>query len=134
MFASCPQEFKGCTENETISVPADGGSVSFNATVTHIHGGNCGYLQNIEFVKLRKLNETTRTFELLFICKFMDGGPCRPINFNLNLSRERSGFEFILTLFNVMADSIGTYEVIVEKKHPRDDSIEKLCKTLLVGK
>ena len=141
VFASCPHELERCTENETLSVPANGGSAIFNATVTYIRGGNCSYLQNIKFVKLRKkLNETTGQFEPLFICKFIDSGYCGPIgsgeNLKLNFSRGRSGFEYIVTLFNVTDDNIGIYEVIVEKSHPSSGGVEHLTKIfhLYVGK
>ena len=139
MFASCPHELERCTENETISVPADGGSVSFNASVTYIRGGNCGYLQNIKFVKLRKLNKTTGIFKSLFICKSINNWQCSPIeiiDLNSTLSRGRSGFEFIVTLFDVTTDDVGMYKVIVEKSHPQTAATEQLTKVfhLVVGK
>ena len=142
VFASCPRELMGCTENETLCVPADGGSVSFDATVTHIHGGSCGFLQNIDLIKLRKLNETTEQFKPLFICKSEYNWQCMPSStrsresLNLNLTRGSTGFEFTLTLFNVTTDNVGMYKVIVEKSRPSSGGTEYLKKIfhLFVGK
>ena len=137
VFASCPHELERCTENETLSVPANGGSAIFNATVIHIHGGSCGFLQNITLVKLKKINETTRK---LLTCRSNKNWNCWSIGFRGNLdptlSRGRSGFEFIVTLFNVTTDDLGTYEVIVEKSHPSSGGTEYLKKIfhLNVGK
>ena len=136
VFASCPHELT-CTENETLTLPANGGSVSFNATVIHIGGGSCGYQQNISFVKLIKINETTgERSKILYVCNYGTDS-CRPIGgSNVNLTKGRSGFEFIFILSNVMADDIGTYVVIVEKQDPQDGGFNvELNKTFhLVGK
>ena len=136
MFASCPHELT-CTENETLTLSANGGSVSFNATVIHIGGGTCGYQQNISLVKLIKIYETTgERSKNLYICN--DGtGYCDPIGgSNVNLTKGRSGFEFIFILSNVTADNIGTYVVIMEKRDPQTGAaFRKLNKTFhLVGK
>ena len=137
MFASCPHELT-CTENETLALPANSRSVSFNATVIHIGGGSCGYQQTISFVKLIKINETTgERSKILHVCNFGTSGYCDPIHgSNVNLTKGRSGFEFIFTLSNVTADDIGTYVVIVEKRDPHSGAFSiKLNKTFhLVGK
>ena len=115
MFASCPHE-STCTENETLILPANGGNISFNATVIHINGGNCGYQQNISLIKLK--NKT----KVIYVYRF-DKGYCTTCGENVSFSRGSSGFEFMLTIFNVTADSIGKYyEVIVETKHPGTDA------------
>ena len=136
VFASCPHELT-CTENETLALPANGRSVSFNATVIHIGGGSCGYQQNIPIVKLIKINETTgERSKILYVCN-NETGSCRPIGgSNVNLTKGRSGFEFIFILSNVMADDIGTYVVIMEKQDPQTGaSVRKLNKAFhLVGK
>ena len=104
-------------ETETLDLPANGGSVSFNATVIYSSHGSCDYRQNLTLIKLKKINEITRK-QLLYICRF-NRGPCRPDEkSSVNLSRGDSGSEFVLTLFNVTTDSIGTYEVILESSHP----------------
>ena len=118
VFASCPNGFT-CTKNETLTLPANGRSVRFNATVIHVNGGSCGYLQDISLIKLRKINKTTgERIKYMYICR-LDEGTCHPNEENsVTLSKGSSGFEFVLTLFNVSANSIGTYEVIVETGHP----------------
>ena len=136
MFASCPHELT-CTENETLTLPANSGSVSFNATVIHIGGGSCGYQQNISLVKLIKINETTgERSKILYVCNYGTSyyGPIG--GSNVNLTKGRSGFEFIFILSNVTADDIGTYVVIVDKLDPQTKAFNvKLNKTFhLVGK
>ena len=136
MFASCPHELT-CTENETLALPANSRSVSFNATVIHIGGGSCGYQQTISFVKLIKINETTgECSKILYVCNNGTGhyGPIG--GSNVNLTKGHSGFEFIFILSNVTADDIGTYVVIVEKRDPQSGAFSiKLNKTFhLVGK
>ena len=82
----------------------------------HVNGGNCGYQQNISLIKLK--NKT----KVIYVYKF-DEGDCTVCEENVNFSRGSSGFEFMLTIFNVTADSIGKYyEVIVETKHPGTDA------------
>ena len=135
VFASCPHELK-CTKNESLTLPANGGSVRFNATVTYIPGGSCGYLQNLTLIKLKKINKTTgKKIKLMCTYRFNEGS-CRPNEENsVTLSRGSSGFEFVLTLFNVSADSIGTYEVIVETEHPgAGDKIYLTKRYHVVGK
>ena len=128
VFASCPHE-STCTENETLILPANGGSVSFNATVIHINGGNCGYQQNISFIKLKKEKK------VIYLYRF-NIGHCDPkYKENVGFSRGNSGLEFMLTIFNVTADSIGTYEVIVETLHPSTNAVKQLTKMYhVVGK
>lgn len=96
-------------------------------------GGICNYRQNLTLIKLRKINETTK--KVLINCNFNDQ-PCYIADeTSVNLSRGDSGFEFGLTLFNVTADSIGTYEVIVESLHPGSGNHLTLIKEFhLVGK
>ena len=111
MFASCPEM---CTE--TLTLPANGGSVSFNATVIYINGGSCGYQQDLSLVRLRRETKT------IFLCKFNEDY-CRSFEENLSFTRGGSGFEFMLTLLNATADSIGRYEVVLERIHPRTNAL-----------
>ena len=116
VFASCPHE-STCTENETLILPANGGNVSFNATVIHVNGGNCGFRQNILLIKLKK------EAELIYVYRF-DIDNCTLRKENVSFSRGNSEFEFMLTIFNVTADSIGKYyEVIVETLHPGTNAL-----------
>ena len=121
-------------ENETLALPANGGgSVSFNATVIYTSGGGCNYRQNLTLIKLRK--RTGDIVKNTYVCNFRNGS-CHPnIQKSVNLSRGDSGFEFVLTLFNLTTDGIGTYEVIVESSHPGSGSNLQLTKRFhLVGK
>ena len=104
-------------ENETLVLPANGGSVSFNATVIYKPGGSCNYRQSLNLIKLKKINESKS--EIMYICRF-DRGSCTLLNekTSVNLSRGHSGSEFVLTLFNLTTDSIGTYEVFVDLSNP----------------
>lgn len=138
VFASCPHE-SACTERDTLDLPANGGNVSFNATVIHTNSGSCGYQQDdISLVKLIKMNETTggRSKISLYLCKFgTDYCPGPNTERNVSLNKGHSGFEFVLTLFNITADDIGTYKVIVEWKHPGTGIHMKLTKMFhVVGK
>ena len=121
-------------ETETLALPANGGSVSFNATVIYTSGGSCNYRQNLRLIRLRKINE--RTLSSVCTCKFNRGpSSCHPNETTVNLSRGHSGSEFVLTLFNLTTDSRGTYEVSVESSHPGSGSILQLIKRFhLVGK
>ena len=133
VFASCPHELT-CTESETITLPANGGNnVSFNATVIYTGGGSCGYLQNISFIELRKTNETAGTSTTLYLCDF-EAGPCSPRIGDVIFSRGSSRLEFVLTLFNVTTNDIGTYEVIVGTLHPGYSFREQLRKKFPIGK
>ena len=131
-------------ENETLDVPTNGGgSVNFNATVIYSSGGSCNYQQTLILIRLRKINETTgETLNSIITCRF-DGDchwPCHQPShldkkISANLSRGDSGSEFGLTLFNITADSVGTYEVIVESSHPgKGDNLNLVKKFHLVGK
>ncbi len=103
-------------ETETLALPANGGSVSFNATVIYTSGGSCNYRQKLNWIKVRKINDSTRT------CKFNASSGslllCDPNMENLvTLSIGHSQSEFILTLFNL---TTGIYEVIVDLSHPNN--------------
>ena len=114
MFASCPTDLEMCTE--TLTLPANGGSVSFNATVIYINGGSCGYQQDLSLVRLRRETKT------IFLCKFNEDY-CRSFEENLSFTRGGSEFEFMLTLLNATADSIGRYEVVLERVHPHTGAL-----------
>ena len=96
-------------------------------------GGSCNYRQNLKLIKLKKINESTED-RLMYTCKFEN--PCISNEETaVNLSRGHLGSEFVLTLFNVTANSIGTYEVIVESSHPGRGGIQEFTKSFhLVGK
>ena len=132
VFASCPHELT-CSESETLTLPASGGNVSFNATVIYTDGGSCGYLQMVSFIELRKTNEIAGTSTILYFCDF-EAGPCSLRIGTVIFSRGSSRLEFILTLFNVTTNSIGTYEVIVGTSHPGYSFHEQIRKKFLVGK
>ena len=111
MFASCSKDLEMCTE--TLTLPANGGSVSFNATVIYINGGSCGYQQDLSLVRLRRETKT------IFLCRFNEDY-CRSFEENLSFTRGDSGFEFML--LNATADSIGRYEVVLERVYPRTNA------------
>jgi hypothetical protein len=108
-------------ENETLPLPANGGSVRFNATVIYISGGSCNYRQNLNWIKLKKINDS----EGMKFCIFNPSGGllrCDPNNMesSVTLNIGHSHSEFVLTLFNLTTDNIGTYEVIVDLSDPND--------------
>lgn len=102
----------------------------------YIPGGGCGYRQSLNFIKLRKIDEMTGdTLKFLYICRF-NGGTCDSNEkTSVTLSRGHLGNDFVLTLSNLTADSIGAYEVIVDRSSPDSGSTQPLSKKFrLVGK
>ena len=130
MFASCPQEINGCSES-TVSLSATtGGSVPFNATVVHTTGGSCGFLQDIGNVRLIK---TDALFSVpdrtLLSCSISPDNTAPCSNGRVSLDRGRDpGYEFIFTLSDVNASDAGTYEVVMEVRHPATLSSTDLSK------
>ena len=130
VFASCPHEFAGCTEEVPLSVTA-GESAMFNATVIHTPGGSCDFMQDITSIKLRKINEQFGVSNmLLFSCDTYQGAVCVINNHRLSLNRGRDpGLEFVFSLNNTVHNSdAGLYEVTVEGTNPVTNSLSTLTK------
>ena len=138
MFASCPQDFgQGCSdEPEGLSATA-GGSLSFNATVVHTAGGNCGFLQDIRNVRLIKTDDLFSVpDQTLLSCSISPDNTITCSNGRVSLDRGRDlGYEFIFTLSDVNASDAGTYKVEVTTVHPSTGNDVIITKQFsLVGK
>ena len=126
-FASCPNHFDHCPGNVSLSVE-EGGSVSFDAIVTHTPGGSCGFRQEITTVQLMKLNpEFGIPDEPLLSC---DTSMVTCSNSRVSLSRGNDpGYEFVFTLNNVSLDRDGgMYRVDVHVTHPATNTFDQIMK------
>ena len=121
MFASCLLDFAGCTANPTqLSVTA-GGSVNLNATVPHIPGGSCGFVQEITLVQLTKINDGFGDQNQLLLSCPTSSITCSSGRVSLDRGRD-PGIEFVFTLSNANANDAGEYEVTVEVLDPSTGS------------
>ena len=130
MFASCPHEFAGCSEEVPLSVTA-GESAVFNAAVIHTPGGSCDFMQEITRIVLTKIDERFGFDNVqLFSCLTRQGETCVVNDGRVSLGRGNDpGFEFIFTLANTNDDSDSSlYEVTVEGRHPATNSLTTLKK------
>ena len=126
VFASCPL---GCSGDPIPLSVASGGNVSFNATVIHTPGGNCGFKQEVSRVILRKIQFETGSSELLLSCATSQTA-CSRGRVSLNRDGDsRSELSFDFALSNTVHDSdSGLYEVIVEGTHPVTGSLTTITK------
>ena len=86
-FASCPQEYSGCSKEVPLSV-ASGNPAIFDASITYTPGGSCNFKQEITRVKLTKINgQSNLPNTLLFTCHTDHGAPCLINDNRLSLSR-----------------------------------------------
>ena len=121
MFASCVLDSSGCTASPTQLSVIAGGSVNFNATITHIPGGSCGFVQEITRVQLTKINEAFSTDNQLLLSCPTSSSTCSSGRVSLDRGRD-PGIEFVFTLSDANANDTGTYEVAVEVLHPSTGS------------
>ena len=127
MFASCPNHFDRCPGNVSLTVE-EGGSVHFDAIVTHTPGGSCGFRQEIRTVQLMKLNPVFGIRDdLLLSC---DTAMVTCSKDRVSLSRGNDpGYEFVFTLSNVSLDRDGgMYRVDVHVTHPATSTSEQIMK------
>ena len=130
VFASCPHEFGGCTEEVPLSV-VGGESIQFNATVIYTPGGSCDFVQPVTRIELVKIGEVFGVNNaLLYACDTEVGAVCRINDNRVTLARgNRPGLQFVFTLSNtVYSNDSGLYEVIVMGTNPADGSNTELNK------
>ena len=122
VFASCPQEYSGCSKEVPLSVTS-GNPAIFDASITYTPGGSCNFRQEITRVKLTKINgQSNLPNTLLFTCRTDRGAPCLINDNRLSLSRG-DGLDYIFTLSNASQEDAGIYEVVVEGTHPATGSL-----------
>ena len=122
VFASCPQEYSGCSKEVPLSV-ASGNPAIFDASITYTPGGSCNFKQAITRVKLTKINgQSNLPNTLLFTCRTDQGASCSVKDSRLSLSR-RNGLDYIFTLSNASQKDAGIYEVVMEGTHPATGSL-----------
>lgn len=127
MFASCLLDISGCTANPVSLSVTTGESVNFNAMVTHVQGGSCGFVQEITRVKLTKINEAfSSTDQTLLSCP-TNNPTCAGDRLSLDRGRD-PGIQFVFTLSSATADDAGLYEVTVELRDPDIGSQPRIMK------
>ena len=134
VFASCPQEYSGCSKEVPLSITL-GNSAIFNASITYTPGGSCDFKQTITRIKLTKINEHSNFPNiLLFTCSTDQGAVCVMNDDRVSLSRGDS-LEFMFTLSNTSQDDSGVYEVVVEGTHPATSSLITIKRSfhLIIG-
>ena len=135
MFASCPHELDGCTEEVSLSVTA-GESVVFNSTVVYTPGGSCDFRQEVTEIRLSKrISETENV--LLYSCETNSQEACQTQpDRRVSLDRgSGASLNFIFTLSDTIhSNDSGRYDVIVYKNDPRvqSGSFTTITKTFLV--
>ena len=133
VFASCPLDFAKCSGDPTPLPVEEGKNATFNATVIHVGGGGCGFQQEIDHVRLLKINPQFGVDnELLLSCAIDDSSPTPCRNSRVSLSRGNDpdfDHEFVFTLVDAVADmNSSLYEVIVDVIHPATSSLSSLSK------
>ena len=132
VFASCPLDFAKCSGDPTPLPVEEGKNATFNATVIHVGGGGCGFQQEINHVRLIKINpQFGIDNELLLSCAIDDSSPtpCRNSRVSLSRGNDPGGFEFVFTLVDAVADmNSSLYEVIVDVTDPVTSSLSSLSK------
>lgn len=126
MFSLCPRGLHnndGCTETVSLSA-MEGDSIDFNASVTHIPGGDCGFQQTINRVSLKKKGKTIP----LLSCS-IDQNPCSSGRVSLERGKSTE-FEFVITLSSVSVSDNGEYEVVVEVMDPTDGTTKSITKKI----
>ena len=134
VFASCPQEYSGCSKEVPLSV-ASGNPAIFDASITYTPGGSCNFKQAITRVKLTKINgQSNLPNTLLFTCRTDQGASCWINDNRLSLSRG-DGLDYNFTLSNASQEDAGIYEVVVEGTHPATGSLITFNKNfhLIIG-
>jgi hypothetical protein len=135
VFASCPNDVDGCPGDVALSTE-DGGSVSFDATVTHTPGGSCRFRQEIKRVRLIKINpEFGIPDETLLSCGITrTETQCDRTSGRASLSRGNDpGYEFVFTLNNISLDrDDGMYTVYVELTHPTTGTLQRIGKKFIL--
>ena len=129
MFASCPQEYSGCSKEVPLSITS-GSPATFNGSITYTPGGSCDFKQTITRIKLSKINEQSNLPNtLLFSCGTNKGATCFINDDRLSLDRG-NGLDFIFTLSNARQEDFGVYEVLVEGNHPATSSLITIKKSI----
>ena len=127
MFASCPQQYLGCSKKVPISITT-GSPAVFDSSVAYTPGGSCDFQQTITRIKLTKINKPINLPNtLLFTCSTNQGATCIVNDNRLSLNRG-NGLDFVFTLSNAVHDDSGAYEVVVEGTHPATSSLITLKK------
>ena len=127
MFASCPQEYSGCSKKVPLSVTS-GNPAIFNASITYTPGGNCDFKQTITRIKLTKINKQPNLPDIpLFTCGINEGATCFINDDRLSLDRG-DGLDFIFTLSNAHQEDSGVYEIVIEGSHPATSSLTTVKK------
>ena len=121
-FASCPQEYSGCSKEVPLSVTL-GDPAIFDASITYTPGGSCDFKQAINRVAFTKINgKSNLPNTLLFTCRTDQGASCLINDNRLSLSRG-DGLDYNFILSNATQEDAGVYEVVVEGTHPAIGSL-----------
>ena len=122
VFASCPQEYSGCSKEDPLSVTL-GDPAIFDASITYTPGGSCDFKQAIDQVTFTRTNgQSNLPNILLFICRTDQGALCLVNDNRLSLSRG-DGLDYIFTLSSASQEDDGIYKVVVEGTHPETGSL-----------
>ena len=132
VFASCPLgTLASCASDPTSLSLYNGSSVHFDAIVVHTSGGSCGFRQEIDIVKLSRLNPD----RVLLVCRQRLRESCTYTvrNSRVSLSRGNDpGYEFVFTLTGADVSDSGMYEVEVQALHPSTHAVYIITKTFYV--
>ena len=133
VFASCPLgTLASCANDPTSLSIEDGGSVRFDATVTHTPtGGSCGFQQEVTNVRLMKINQEFGVSDELLLSYNTRSTTVTCSNGRVSLSRgyDPLGYDFIVTLANASSvEDAGLYKVDVFTQHPTTSSQEQITK------
>ena len=129
MFASCPHNFTGCTGDPTHLEVMSNRGINFNASITHIPGGSCGFVQEITHVQLMKINEAFPANNPPLLSCSISQEPLMCSEGRVSLYRGgKMGLEFIFTLSSVNISDAGLYEVAVEVVNPSSGGRSRITK------
>ena len=113
VFAYCPHELNGCTEEVSLSVTA-GESVVFDATVAYTPGGSCDFQQQITGIQLKRADSQT----FLYSCSYSDNSKECQMNNNRVILSDSTDVRYLFTMSNTTESDSGVYNVIAFRHDP----------------
>ena len=130
-FAACSSNSDECISPVNISVTV-GENIVFNASVTHIQGGRCGFKQVVDRVILKRCtnNDCTSESSLLSI---IAQNQVTNLDDRVSTSPEKDH----LILSNSIMNDSGLYEIEIQGVHPRTSeftSVTRKCWVTVKGK
>lgn len=134
MFASCPSELGGCSEEVQVDVNPVAGEISFDVSIVYIPGSSCGTNQNLTRIVLNRVSTDTSLFDSnLRPGENWTKSCCNVSLDHHGLDSGELGHQLVLTLFNATANDSGHYEIMIYGSHTNGNDETTLKKKFYVN-